>query len=179
MRNARHLAWLIAVLLAVGLFGLGIAKGGFGPTAAGEPAPDYAAVSIEGDTVAIADLRGRVVLLNVWATWCLPCVTEMPALQRLHARLADSGLSVVAVSIDVAGFGRDPIAHVREFVEDYGLTFTVLHDASGTIDRQFAVHALPVTFIIDRDGRIIERVLGGREWDEPEHATRIEELLAH
>jgi peroxiredoxin len=173
------LGWVaVAVLLGIGVLAVGLARGGFGPVAPGEPAPDYHATSLEGDTIHLADYRGEVVLLNVWATWCSPCVREMPALQRLHERFADRGLNIIAVSIDATGLGLEPLAHVREFVDRFQLTFQILHDATGETERLFSVTGLPVTFVIDRNGRIIEKAYGAREWDGPEYAARIEKLLA-
>lgn len=142
----------------------------------GRMAPTYAASTLEGDSVDLAGLRGRVVVLNVWATWCAPCIREMPALQRIHEKLADRGLSVVAVSVDVAAAGADE--EVRAFVDRFDLTFTVLRDASGRIEDAFGVAGLPTTFIIDRDGRIQRKILGAREWDDPALAEELEALLA-
>lgn len=148
----------------------------FSPADAGTAAPTYSAATLDGDTVALADLEGRVVLLNVWATWCPPCVREMPALQRLYERYRERGLEVVAVSVDALP-GRGS-ADIAGFARDLGLTFPILHDPSGTIERTFNVPALPVTIVITRDGHIHERVLGERAWDEPPYAAQIEKLLA-
>jgi cytochrome c biogenesis protein CcmG, thiol:disulfide interchange protein DsbE len=151
-------------------------RGRFAPRDAGTPAPAYRALSLAGDTVSLEDFRGRVVLLNVWATWCAPCVREMPALERLHRSLSGNGLSVVAVSVDAATPGLG-VADVRGFVDELGLTFTVLLDPGGEIERLFRVGGLPMTFLIDREGRVLERIVGAKEWDDPEIAAGIRELL--
>jgi peroxiredoxin len=151
-------------------------RGSFGPADVGAEAPSYAAATLAGDTLRLDDLRGRVVLLNVWATWCIPCVEEMPALQRLHDRLEQEGLSVVAVSVDAGSPGNGD-ADVSSFVDRFGLTFTVLRDASGRIEDAFGVAGLPTTFVIDRNGRIHRKVLGAREWDDPTLASEIQSLL--
>lgn len=174
MRFARSALLVLGVMALVTL--LWSQRGRFATGGIGGEAPAYAAATLSGDTVDLATLRGRVVLLNVWATWCAPCIREMPALQRLHERLEPEGLSVVAVSVDVeGGFGAD--ADVHGFIEQFGLTFTVLRDASGRIEDAFGVAGLPTTFVIDRDGRIQRKVLGAREWDDPELAADIESLL--
>jgi cytochrome c biogenesis protein CcmG, thiol:disulfide interchange protein DsbE len=175
MKSARGFAVLAFVAVSGVL--LWTFRGSFAPLDIGSPAPAYAAVTLDGDSVHLEGLRGRVVLLNVWATWCTPCVREMPALQRLHEKLDARGLSIVAVSVDAEGsaFGGD--GDVRAFVEQFGLTFTVLRDASGRIESTFGVSGLPMTFLIDRDGRIQRKVLGAREWDDPELASDIESLL--
>jgi peroxiredoxin len=168
----------IAVLLVAGAVAYVWAnRGRYAPLEVGRPAPHYAAPDLAGDTVRLADLRGSVVVLNVWATWCAPCIREMPSLQRLADRFADRGLVVVGVSVDADGGLAGGSADVRAFVERLGLTFTILHDARGVVERLFGVSGLPMTFVIDRDGRIHQKVLGEREWDGPELAAEIEALL--
>ncbi len=130
--------------------------GSFRPLAVGDPAPDYAAVTLEGDTLALADLAGRAVLLNVWATWCPPCVEEMPALDDLHRKYRSAGLDVVAVSIDT-GTDRDA---VRDFAARHGLALTVLHDPARRVEREFRTVGVPETFLVGPDGRIARRWIG-------------------
>lgn len=166
------LAIAIALLL---LFGWSN-RGRFAPRDAGTAAPAYSATSLAGDTVSLEDYRGRVVLLNIWATWCAPCIREMPALERLHRTLSAEGLSVVAVSVDASTPGLGA-ADVRGFVDELGLTFTVLLDPGGEIERLFRVGGLPMTFLIDREGRVLERVVGAREWDDPEITAGLREIL--
>jgi peroxiredoxin len=179
----RNRTWLAraAALVLVGAFLLlgWVTRARFGPVDTGTPAPPYQAVTLHGDTVALSDYAGKVVVLNVWATWCKPCIREMPALQRLHERLAERGLAVVAVNVDaeIPGLGGGA-PNIADFVRDLGLTFDILRDASGTMERTFQVPALPVTYVITRDGRIHEKVLGAREWDDPRYASQIEKLLA-
>ncbi|HUG39444.1 MAG TPA: TlpA disulfide reductase family protein [Longimicrobiales bacterium] len=115
---------------------------------AGIAAPDYAATTLAGDTVALADLRGAPVLLNVWATWCAPCREEMPDLQAIADEFAAEGLRVVGVSIDQA----DASAQVQRFVDDYGISFTVLHDPRGRVTRSFRTIGVPETFLLDGEG---------------------------
>lgn len=171
--------WIVraAVAAAVaGVIALGWAqRRRFAPVTAGDRAPAYAAPSLAGDTVSLGALRGKVVLLNVWATWCAPCRWEMPALDRLHRALRDRGLEVVAVSVDAAPGGPD--GAVREMVEELGLSFTVLVDPAGEVRRRFGVSGLPTTFLIGRDGTVLERVLGPARWDRAPHADRVREAL--
>jgi peroxiredoxin len=153
----------------------------FSPLDVGGRAPDYRARSLHGDTVSLSSFAGDVVVLNIWATWCRPCVIEMPALQRLHEELAADGLRVIAVSVDappgVIGLFGEPGGNVSEFVEKLGLKFTVLHDPSGGIEARYQVNGLPTTYVIDRDGRIQRKVLGAREWDAPPLADQIRQLV--
>jgi peroxiredoxin len=151
-------------------------RGDHSPLDAGSEAPPYAAVSLAGDSVSLADLRGRVVLLNVWATWCTPCIREMPALERLHRAHEAEGLSVVAVSVDASTPGLGA-ADVERFVNDLGVSFTILLDPGGEIENRFRVSGLPMTYLIDRDGRIRQKIVGAREWDEPDITAEIRKLL--
>jgi cytochrome c biogenesis protein CcmG, thiol:disulfide interchange protein DsbE len=170
-------AALVAVLSAL----IWVNREQFTPLDIGSRAPDYQARSLAGDTISLSRFAGDVVVLNVWATWCRPCVIEMPALQRLHEELGDKGLRVVAVSVDAAPGVIGPFGesggNVSDFVDRLGLTFTVLHDPSGRIESRYQVNGLPTTYVIDRDGRIQRKVLGAREWDEPPLADQIRQLV--
>jgi peroxiredoxin len=123
---------------------------------AGDPAPSYQAATLAGDTVSLASLRGEPVMLNIWATWCIPCREEMPALEALHRQYADAGLRIVGVSVDAAGLTRD----IEAFLGDVGVTFTILHDPAERVTRQFRTIGVPETFLIDRDGVIVRRWIG-------------------
>jgi cytochrome c biogenesis protein CcmG, thiol:disulfide interchange protein DsbE len=122
----------------------------------GDEAPDYAAATVFGDTLRLADLRGDVVLLNIWATWCIPCREEMPALQRLHREYGEVGLRVVGVSIDAAGMMPD----ILHFTDQFAISFPILHDPAEGVMRAFRARAVPETFLIDREGRIAQRWIG-------------------
>lgn len=182
MKKRRRIATVSIVTLVGVLTALiWINRDQFTPLDTGSRAPDYQAVSLGGDTVSLSSFAGEVVVLNVWATWCRPCVVEMPALQRLHEELSEDGLRVVAVSVDsppgvIGSFGQ-PGGNVREFVHDLGLTFTVLHDPTARIETRYQVNGLPTTYVIDRDGRIQRKVLGARAWDEPPLADQIRQLV--
>lgn len=178
----RRFAPILIGLVAASLVAvIWVNRGSFIPLDAGSRAPDYEAYTLTGDTVRLSELAGDVVLLNIWATWCAPCVHEMPALQRLHESLGDKGLHVVAVSVDAPLGGMGPFGQpggdVQAFVDRFGLTFTTLHDPTGGIERRYQVQGLPTTFLIDRDGRIHSRVLGAREWDLPPLADEIRGML--
>ncbi|HEX2166757.1 MAG TPA: TlpA disulfide reductase family protein [Longimicrobiales bacterium] len=182
MKKRRRLVTASLVALVVVLSALiWMNRGQFTPLDIGSQAPEYRARSLDGDTVSLSSFAGEVVVLNVWATWCRPCVVEMPALQRLHDELAGDGLRVVAVSVDapagvVGSFGETG-GNVKDFVDNLGLTFTVLHDPSGGIESRYQVNGLPTTYVIDRDGRIQRKVMGAREWDEPPLSDQIRQLV--
>jgi peroxiredoxin len=128
-------------------FLLGCAPPDRGPEV-GAPAIEYAAATLDGETVSLESLRGQVVLLNLWATWCIPCRTETPYLQSLFEEHGPEGLRILGVSQD-AGEAREDIA---AFVEEYGVTFTVLHDPAMRGLDLYRVFGLPGSFLIDREG---------------------------
>lgn len=114
----------------------------------GHPVPAYRAVSVAGDSVSLADQKGKVVLLNVWATWCHPCRDEIPELREIHARYKDRGLELVGVSVDADGAEED----VRQFMRDFQMTYPVWLDPAERISTQFLTIGVPTTFLIDRGG---------------------------
>lgn len=160
--------WLV-VLGVVAALGIGLAvmvrtlDDELFPVGIGSEAPDFEALTLDAEptTKTLEDYRGEVVLLNVWATWCLPCREEMPSLQRLHEALGGRGLKIVAVSID-----RDENARqlILDFAREYGLTFEILHDPSGEIQRAYQTTGVPETFVIGREGDIFRKQIGAVNW---------------
>ncbi len=139
----------------------------------GSRAPGFTAVDVvTGDTVGLDRYEGQVVLLNIWATWCAPCEVEMPSMQRLHTELSPHGLAVVAVSIDAGS-----AAKVRAWAEERGLTFDILHDPTSRIERVYQTTGVPESFIVDKNGVIVKKELGAREWDRPPQTTLLRQLL--
>ncbi len=137
----------------------------------GEPAPDFELTDLEGTPHALADFRGEVVVLNFWATWCPPCVEEMPSLQRLEDTLGERGLRVVAVSVD------ERLADVPDFVEDHRLRFLVLHDLGKRVSRRWDVFQFPETWIVRRDGTLASHIVGARDWAAPQSLEVFSHLL--
>lgn len=140
----------------------------------GSPAPEYAAVAMSGDSVSLAGLRGKVVLFNVWATWCHPCREEIPALQALYERHRTEGLEVVGVSVD----NRGEREGVRSFAGEYGVTYPVWLDPEERVASTFRTVGVPSTFLIGRDGEILWKHLGPVRADDPELNRLLAEALA-
>ena len=133
----------------------------------GGPTPVLTGKTLDGDTFALAEYRGRVVVVNFWATWCVPCVAEMPALQRLRERLAPRRVEVVAVNF------QENAARIAPFVERLGLTFPVVRDHDGTIRAAWNVTVFPTTFVVGPDRRIAWVATGEVDWDDPRVESRI------
>ncbi len=128
------------------------------------PAPRAELRTLAGEAATLADYHGRVVLLNFWATWCAPCIREMPSLDRLQAELGPEGLQVVAVSVDRGG-----AEVVEPFLRELGLTrLEVLLDQKFKSARAFSFSGLPTTYVIDAEGRLVGGLEGPAEWDAPE-----------
>jgi len=138
------------------------------------PVPDVAFVDGAGKSVRLTDFEGKVVLLNFWATWCAPCVRELPTMDRLQARLGGEGLAVVAVSWDRGG-----LAVVEPFLAELGIEHLDIYlDTPGRTGPEFGVRGLPTTFLIDRQGRMVGGMEGPAEWDSPEAEALIRHYLA-
>ena len=137
----------------------------------GTPAPAFELLDLAGESHALEDFRGELVVLNFWATWCPPCVEEMPSLQRLEDTLGDRGLRVVAVSVD------ERLSDVPDFVREHGLRFLVLHDLGKRVSRRWDVFRFPETWVVQRDGTLVSHIIGARDWSAPESLEVFESLL--
>jgi thiol-disulfide isomerase/thioredoxin len=133
--------------------------------------PAFSGSTVEGRSLSTTELRGKVVVLNFWASWCRECRPEMPALDRLHRDLAPRGLIVVGVN------AREDREAVRRYGKDVGVSFPLVLDPDGTINGVYGVIALPTTFVVGRDGRAIAVAIGPRDWGSPSARTVVETLL--
>jgi thiol-disulfide isomerase/thioredoxin len=143
----------------------------------GTKAPNFEAVTLDTPPriKSLDEYRGKVVLLNIWATWCEPCRIEMPSIEALHKSLGPKGLQVVAISVDEPGFEKQ----IRDFVQQYSLTFQVLHDPdSAGIRKLYQTTGYPETFIIGKDGLIRRKLIGATDWNSKGNRALIEHLLA-
>jgi cytochrome c biogenesis protein CcmG/thiol:disulfide interchange protein DsbE len=122
----------------------------------GLPAPAYSARTIAGDSAALAQFRGKVVLLNVWATWCHPCREEIPELRAIHGRYASRGLELIGVSVDASGNDDG----IRQFMNEFQMAYPVWHDPDERVSTRFLLVGVPTTFLIDRSGVLRWRKTG-------------------
>jgi cytochrome c biogenesis protein CcmG, thiol:disulfide interchange protein DsbE len=138
-------------------------------------APDFRAVDpATGESVSFRErYAGYVTLVNIWATWCAPCREEMPAMERIYGALSPQGFRVAAVSIDEAK-PDDVVAFAREL----DLSFDILHDRSGRIQQTYQTTGVPESFLVNRDGYIVKRVIGAYDWNSPANRALVERLLA-
>lgn len=163
---------LVIIFLIVILFGILIllqTKDSFfnpssGPRLAkGLPVPNFSLPDLDGQMVGLADYRGKVVLLNIWATWCPPCVEEMPSMEKLYQELQGEGFEILAVSIDESG-----APDVLPFMQKHKLSFPALIDSKGALKGLYQTTGVPESFIIDKDGILVEKIFGPRNWAIPE-----------
>jgi cytochrome c biogenesis protein CcmG/thiol:disulfide interchange protein DsbE len=140
----------------------------------GAPAPTYAAERLDGTPIALADLRGHVVLLNIWATWCKPCREEIPALERLHLANASRGLVIAGVSIDVV----DDTTRIATFARELGATYPLWLDRDDRVSMVFRSIGVPSTYLIDRAGVLRWRHMGPVRSDDPALLAALEAALA-
>jgi len=135
------------------------------------PAPAIHLANVDGTPRTLENLRGSVVLLNFWATWCIPCRDEMPAMERLHRDYRQRGLRVLGVNF------KESAPEVRVFLDKLGVSFGTVLDTDGKVSEKYRVRGLPVTFLVDREGTLRWKAIGVREWDGPHGRAHLEEVL--
>lgn len=133
--------------------------------------PNFTLEDLSGKRVSLKDLRGKVVFLNFWATWCVPCRQEMPTMEKLHRGLKGEGLEIMAINI------RESKKEVRKFFDELGLTFTVLLDRDGKVSEEYGAWSIPLSYFINRKGEFVGKVMGSREWDSKDSRALFKGLL--
>jgi peroxiredoxin len=169
--GTRYKSLTLFVLIAgmVGIFVLFQLKDSFFslsnnvPVKLGAPAPNFTFPTLDGKMVSLSDYNGKVVFLNIWATWCPPCREEMPSMEKLYKELKGQEFEILAVSIDASG-----ATAVRPFMKEHGLSFPALLDTGGTIRGLYGMTGVPETYVIDKEGVIKQRIIGPRDWAAPE-----------
>jgi cytochrome c biogenesis protein CcmG/thiol:disulfide interchange protein DsbE len=135
------------------------------------PPVDFSLIDINGRQFTLSEFKGKIVFLNFWTTWCPECRIEMPSMEKLHRRLNGQDFEMIAVNI------QEPALQVKNFLEKYQLTFSILLDAKGEIGRQFGIRAIPATYILDKNGGIIGKAFGSRHWDGKKSIALFEHLI--
>jgi cytochrome c biogenesis protein CcmG, thiol:disulfide interchange protein DsbE len=166
---------LVVILgLAVGTWWL-VEKGkAIRPIEVGSRAPQFRAVDLAtGDTVSFKEhYQGKVVLVNLWATWCLPCRKEMPAMEKLYRELGPLGFRIAAVSVD-----EGDTRGVTDFTRELALTFDILHDGDGSVQKAFQTVMFPESFLIDKDGQVVKKAIGEHPWSSEANRRIVAQLL--
>ena len=135
-------------------------------------APQFTVRNLKGSLDTLANYKGQVVIVNLWATWCGPCRIEMPGFEKLYRRFRSEGLTILAVSLDK---GNDKA--VQDFADEYKLSFPVLIDDKGEVEKLYQTFTIPTTYVIDRSGRVVFKVDGAKNWESEETFRSIEYLL--
>jgi thiol-disulfide isomerase/thioredoxin len=125
---------------------------------------------LNGRLVSLSEFRGKIVFLNFWTTWCFDCRIEMPHMEKLHQKFKNNDFAMVAINL------QEPISQVKQFFKNYKLTFTALLDSDGEVGAHFMITGIPTTFILDKEGIILGKVMGPREWDSKKAFALFEQL---
>ena len=151
------------------------------PVVPGRPAPNFTATDIQGSETSLGEYEGKVVLVNIWATWCGPCKEEMPSMQRLYETIGSEDFEILAVSIDAPFGQRDAFGrsggNLWSYADSLGLTFRILHDPSGGIQETYQTTGVPESFLVGRDGIIFRKIAGATAWDAPQNVQLVQRLL--
>jgi len=140
--------------------------------AIGQPAPDFTLKAADGRSITLSSLRGKVVLVNFWATWCPPCREEMPSMEELYKNYAPGGLELLAINVEEDGPQIMP-----EFLRENPHTFPVLFDVDEVVRERYGVFQFPETFVIDREGIIVDKVIGAIDWTSPKVLSEMNRYL--
>ena len=172
-------AAVLGLVLAAFVAGKRILGNEIAPSGVGVEAPNFSALTLDSVPAekSLADYRGNVVMINIWATWCVPCRAEMPSIEQLYRSLGPKGLKVLGVSVDEPGTEKQ----IRDFVKEYSLTFQILHDPKGQdgeVVKAYDAVGYPETVIIGRDDIIRKKQIGASDWNSAESRGLIERLLA-
>ncbi len=170
--------WLfvIAVILGLGVGAWALVTYGNRnrPLEVGNDAPNFLAVNLKtGDTVSLAEhYKDKVVLVNLWATWCVPCRKEMPAMEALFQELGPKGFRIAAVSVD-----EGDLKDVVRFADELKLTFDILHDGDGSVQKVYQTIMFPESFLVDRNGVIVKKAIGEHPWSSETNRRLVAQLL--
>jgi peroxiredoxin len=137
----------------------------------GDDAPDFSLMSDTGQEIHLKDFRGKLVVLNFWATWCPPCIEELPSLERFHNRFAGQNVVVLGVSID------EDAAAYRQFLQKEGIQFLTVRDPDRKVSHSYGTYKIPETYFIDKKGKVVQKVISSTDWTSPDMMSFMESLL--
>jgi peroxiredoxin len=165
----KRIFWVLLLVIAVAASGCSKKEV---PAQEGAAAPDFTLQDLSGKQVQLSSLKGKVVLVNFWATWCPPCREEIPSMVKLNQVMQGKNFQMLAISVDEGGKQA-----VQEFFRQNGLSLPALFDTDGSVSRRYGTTGVPETFIVDGKGMIRKKVIGGVDWSAPEVLQYLEELM--
>ncbi|MCL5005546.1 MAG: TlpA family protein disulfide reductase [Acidobacteria bacterium] len=162
--------WVVVGLAGVVILWLVLRPHSHGPVVLGDSAPAFTLPRLPSGNLSLRDFRGKVVILNFWATWCPPCVMETPSLEKFYSELKSDGVSVIGVSVDQSG------QQLRQFVKEYHLTYPIARDPNAALAHRYGTYKFPETYIIGRDGHVAEKIIGTTDWVDPRMIAFVKSL---
>jgi peroxiredoxin len=144
-----------------------------GPVNMGDRAPGFTLPQLPSGRLSLSQFKGQVVVLNFWATWCAPCVMEAPSLEQFATDMKSQGVTVIGVSVDEDGQA------LNKFVQSYHVSYPVARDPKAALANRYGTYKLPETYIIGRDGRVAEKIIGGTNWTDPRMITFVKSLTGN
>lgn len=163
----RLLPYICAIIMLIAMAGQSRAQDDAGPVPIGSPAPDFRLTSLRGENKSLAQYRGKIVLVNFWASWCPYCRDEMPSMDRLARLFPKGDLVILAINVE---------KRIPEKYRKAPVSFDLLGDATGQVQQRYGANRLPDTFTVDRKGIVRQRVIGGMEWDAPKVVSYLKSL---
>jgi len=170
MRKINIAKWIVLAVAGVGILWLALHPRAHGPVTVGQRAPAFTLPGLKSDNVSLAQYRGKVVVLNFWATWCPPCVMETPSLEQFASEMKSDGVTVIGVSVDENG------QQLRQFVKEYHLTYPIARDPNAALSHRYGTFKFPETYIIGRDGHVAEKIIGETDWVDPNMIAFVKSL---
>jgi len=170
MRRITIAKWVVIAIAAAALVWLAVHPRAHGPVKMGQRAPGFTLPQLPSGKLSLSKFKGRVVVLNFWATWCPPCVMETPSLEKFATQMKSQGVTVLGVSVD------ENEQQLKQFVQNYHLSYPVARDPSAALANSYGTYKLPETYIIGRDGRVADKIIGATNWTDPRMITFIKSL---
>ncbi|MFA6170637.1 MAG: TlpA disulfide reductase family protein [Candidatus Margulisiibacteriota bacterium] len=167
MKKTFYLLFLVVCLAGL-VWGMGEKE----PAASKKELLDFTLPDLAGKPIKLSDYRGKVIMLNFWATWCPPCRSEMPIMQKLHEKMADKPFVIVAVNLE-----RGAGDAVCKFVAKEGYTFKVLLDNEGEVAGRYSIYSIPTTYVINKKGKVVDKLIGARDWLSDEYLKAWSKLI--
>jgi peroxiredoxin len=170
MRRITIAKWILIGVTAAALVWLVVHPRARGPVKTGESAPGFTLARLPSGKLSLAEFKGHVVVLNFWATWCPPCVEETPSLEKFATDMKSEGVTVLGVSVD------ENEQQLKQFVQQYHLSYPVARDPSAALANSYGTYKLPESYIIGRDGRVADKIIGATNWTDPRMITFVKSL---